>query len=99
MHLLTNDNLHLPDLAFFNYCAEKYNINRGVYNAIDSMLYARGVRHILKRRRTLLLFLQFINQSNQKLTSPINFGHGGVAIKINEYFLGKVNVDEKEFIY
>jgi riboflavin kinase len=98
MHPLSEDNIHLTDLSFFVYCEKEYSVNRGVYNTIDSMFYDRGIRHIITRRKALLSFLEFIHRANP-YPSRIKFGHGGLAAKVNEYWLGRANDDEKETIY
>lgn len=99
VHLISDDNIQLPDLSFFHYCEKAYRINRGVYNTIDSIFYGKGVRNILTRRQILLSFLDYIIQMNHQETSHLKFGHGGLTAKINEYWLGEMHNDDKKTIY
>jgi riboflavin kinase len=73
--------IHLNDLSFIRLCYEKYGVNKGVYNTIDAWFYSKGVENILERRRKILLFLQYI-----KNHSCSKFGHGGLTIKLQEFF-------------
>lgn len=83
----TSKYLNLPDLQFFNWCNQKYQVNRGVYNTIDQWFYEYGIVDIHYRRIQLLAFLEFvkgerIEQDKQKF---IRFGHGGLTKRLNEF--------------
>ncbi|MEY2195660.1 hypothetical protein AB7942_23420 [Neobacillus sp. BF23-41] len=83
----TSKYLNLPDLQFFNWCNQQYQVNRGVYNTIDQWFYEYGIVNIHYRRIQLLAFLEFvkgerIEQDKQKF---IRFGHGGLTKRLNEF--------------
>lgn len=76
------DKLHLPDLLFFKYCHNNYQINRGIYNTIDSWFYNQGVLDILERRSQIIYFLNY----NQKIGFVGGkFGKGGLSEQLNEF--------------
>jgi riboflavin kinase len=83
----TSKYLNLPDLQFFNWCNQQYQVNRGVYNTIDQWFYEYGIVNIHYRRIQLLAFLEFvkgerIEQDKQKF---IRSGHGGLTKRLNEF--------------
>ena len=81
-----NKIIHLTDLSFINVCANKYGINRGVYNTIDEWFYRQGLLNILERRKNILFFLDYIKGKNEFKNSRYKFGHGGLTIKLQEYY-------------
>lgn len=77
------DTLHLPDLLFFEYCRDTYQINRGVYNTIESWFYNQGEKDILSRRNQLLCFLNY----NEELgVVNAKFGRGGLSERLNNFY-------------
>jgi riboflavin kinase len=64
-------------------------MNRGIYNTVESWLYNRGMDDILKRRNTLLCFLQFAHSKSEFRDSKghLKFGHGGLQLALNHYWL------------
>lgn len=79
--------IHLPDLSFIRLCNEKYGVNRGLYNTIDTFFYERGFERIVERRKNILSFLDYIQKDTDENSSRIKFGSGGLKIKIDEYFI------------
>ncbi|WP_019122658.1 riboflavin kinase [Brevibacillus massiliensis] len=80
------DEVHLTDFAFGKLCEDVYGINRGVYNTIETSLYARGLTHITKRRKAVLSFLEYLTfQKSVKRTSQIKFGNGGLTANLQEF--------------
>ncbi|MGJ7912673.1 hypothetical protein [Neobacillus sp. LXY-1] len=79
--------LNLPDLQFFAWCNQKYQINRGVYNTIEQWFYDYGVVHIHNRRIQMLAFLEFVTEERhgQIQEKILRFGHGGLTKKLNEF--------------
>jgi len=74
---------HLPDIRFCQYCFEKYRLNRGVYNTIDTWLYDHGYRNVTVRRELALAFLEFHHR-----TEPLEEG-------MKFYKFGKGNLVER----
>ena len=69
--------LNLPDLQFFNWCNQQYQVNRGVYNTIDQWFFEYGIVNIHYRRIQLLAFLEFakgetFEQDKQKFIDIID---------------------------
>jgi len=91
--------INRTDLSFFQYCEQKYGINRGVFNTIEALLYDRGFIQILSRRQTILSFLEFVIQSGPKQSNRYKFGPGGLSSKIKEFWLERMEDIEKESIY
>lgn len=88
MVLLSDDEIQMTDYAFMKLCETSYGINRGVFNTIDSMLYERGIKNILIRRKTILSFLEFaVGTSHDPEGRRNKFGPGGLALKINQFCL------------
>jgi hypothetical protein len=81
-----NKIIHLTDLSFLNVCTNKYRINRGVYNTIDEWFYRQGLLNILERRKNILFFLEYIKGKTEFKNSSCKFGHGGLTIKLEEYY-------------
>lgn len=76
--------IHLPDLHFVQFCEERFGLNRGVYNTIDSWFYHKGVTDIINRRKSILHFLGNIRQSIQN--GRLKFGHGGLSMCLSTYW-------------
>ena len=88
MYLMTENNINMPDLFFFELCKENFGINRGVFNTIDSMFYDKGFMNIHHRRKEILNFLEYSFGEPKVAKCPRNkFGHGGLSLKLNEYCL------------
>lgn len=75
----------MPDLLFAKLCDEKFQINKGVLNAIDVWFYQRGLRQIAKRRKTILSFVHYINNSEQP-SKKIKFGPGGLSTRLEQFW-------------
>lgn len=78
--------IHLTDLSFAHVCADKYGINRGVFNTIDEWFYRQGLQNILERRKNILSFLEFIKGKSEFKNSRCKFGPGGLMTKLQEYY-------------
>ncbi|MBP1155362.1 MULTISPECIES: hypothetical protein [unclassified Paenibacillus] len=88
MVLITDDEIQMTDYSFMKLCETSYGINRGVFNTIDSMLYERGIKNILIRRKTILSFLEYVVVlSNEPEGRRNMFGPGGLSLKINQFCL------------
>jgi riboflavin kinase len=88
MYLITEDNINMPDLPFFELCEQNFGINRGVFNTIDSMFYEKGFKNIHSRRKEILTFLKYSFGEPKGIKCSRNkFGHGGLSLKLNEYCL------------
>lgn len=74
--------LNLPDLKFVQFCAWKFQLNRGIYNNIDNWFYEQGVQNIVHRRKVIIQFLFFICINGQK----VKFGSGGLKNKLEEFW-------------
>ncbi|AOH53532.1 hypothetical protein ABE28_004140 [Peribacillus muralis] len=86
MLLGAEETVHLTDLSFISVCNEKYGINRGVYNTIDAWFYKQGLNNILERRNSILEFLEFIKGTADMKHSQCKFGHGGLTVKLEEFY-------------
>ena len=76
--------IHFPDLQFCRYCEEKFGINRGLYNTIESWFFAKGLSNIIERRMTVLYFLDFLagGKTNKTGSVKLKVGHGGLTKKL-----------------
>lgn len=83
----TSKYLNLPDLLFFNWCHQQYQVNRGVFNTIDQWFYEYGIVNIHYRRIQLMAFLDFVKDeiTKQDQSKYIRFGHGGLTKRLNEF--------------
>ena len=87
MNPTMEETINLTDLSFTRFCCERYGINRGIYNTIDSWFFNQGFRNILERRKKILSFLEFVqNKHTLNRSSRCKFGNGGLTIKLQEYF-------------
>jgi riboflavin kinase len=84
------ETVNIPDLSFINICNEKYGINRGVYNTIDAWFYNQGIHQIIKRRETILSFLEYIKEKYITDNRRCKFGHGGLTEKLEEYYFSNI---------
>jgi riboflavin kinase len=91
---INSNTIHLPDLQFVQFCEERFGLNRGVYNTIDSWFYHKGVIDIVNRRKRILHFLENICHSIQN--SKLKFGHGGLSSCLSSYW-DKCTKDHLEF--
>lgn len=78
------EKIHLADILFSEFCQLRYNINRGIYNTIDTWFYENGEKNILARRKLILEFLRFVNGSGMQ---KVKFGKGGLSRKLQEFYL------------
>ena len=80
--------IHLPDLQFCKLCEDIYGVNRGVYNTIEDWFSNKGINNILIRRTMILDFLAFTcgHSISQSCKGKFKFGHGGLTIKLEEFF-------------
>ncbi|WP_285768445.1 hypothetical protein [Peribacillus sp. SI8-4] len=85
-----DETIHLTDLSFITVCNEKYGINRGVYNTIDAWFYKQGINNILERRNSILFFLEFIKGNSDMKNNQYKFGHGGLTVKLEEFFFPRM---------
>lgn len=76
--------IHLPDLEFARYCADKYGVNRGIYNTIDKWFSEKGYNDIVKRRRKILYFLEWVTAY---ITDDLKlkFGNKGLSEQMERY--------------
>lgn len=80
--------MHLPDIMFTKIIDERFGINKGVYNTIDSWFWKKGVTSIKHRRKTILMFLM----TNSSSTNKVKIGAGQLTVKLEQYW------NEKNFI-
>ena len=80
--------IHLPDIEFYNWCSERFSINRGVYNVIDHWFFENGIKNIINRRTTIVQFLSYLqtNALSPNTKMYVKFGKGGVK-KSLQYFV------------
>ena len=84
------ENIHLPDLIFSKLCLERYKINRGIYNTIDSWFFERGIKDILQRRKKTIYFLEHVIRENKvdntgNGTKYFKFGHGNLSLELSDF--------------
>ncbi|WP_227551538.1 hypothetical protein [Metabacillus sediminilitoris] len=78
--------VHLPDLHFIQFCEKEFNVNRGIYNTIDTWFFNYGIKNLLERRQTIIYFLQNLNEIRKKNnTTKIKFGSGGLTSSLTEF--------------
>ncbi|MGG3694052.1 hypothetical protein [Heyndrickxia ginsengihumi] len=99
--LKQNEYLNLPDLLFFNWCQQQYNVNRGIYNTIDQWFYHYGIKEILPRRLYILSFLRFALDKKLVTDSKkfIRFGNGGLTKQLAVFMTETENESEKTALY
>jgi riboflavin kinase len=90
MELGSNRILHFPDLVFVKWCEEKFGVNRGIYNTIDSWFYEKGLSDIVRRRQCILHFL-YNNAQNSFKGEKIKFGHGGLTTCLSSYWATRLD--------
>lgn len=78
--------IHLTDLSFIQVCFEKYGINRGIYNTIDSWFYEQGINNIIERRKNIIFFLEFISSRVEMKNCRKKFGNGGLKVTLEEFY-------------
>ncbi|WP_199203743.1 hypothetical protein [Sporosarcina sp. P16b] len=83
MHVETA--IHLTDIAFVRLCSDRFGVNKGVYNTIDTFFYDRGFEDIVERRKNVLVFLEYIKRTGNGEEQRVKFGSGGLSLKIEEY--------------
>src|SRR3954467_5507579 len=84
----TSKYLNLPDLQFYHWCNQQYQVNRGVYNTIDQWFFEYGIVNIHYRRIQLLAFLEFAKGETfeqDKQQKFIRFGHRGLKKRLTEF--------------
>lgn len=92
--LKQNEYLNLPDLQFFNWCNQQYQLNRGIYNTIDQWFYDYGIKEILSRRIYILAFLGFVKETEPESDQHkfMRFGNRGLTKQLNEF----IAIQDKE---
>jgi riboflavin kinase len=72
--------IHLPDIEFYNWCSERFSIDRGVDNVIDHWFFENGIENITNRRTTIVQFLTYLQTKDLSPNSKmyLKFGKGGV---------------------
>lgn len=83
-----NEKIHLPDIPFSKFCEYEYRINRGIYNTIDGWFYEQGETDILSRRRRIIDFLDYLNETR---FGEKSLGKGGLSKKLHDFY-------KKEFV-
>ncbi|AKO94453.1 hypothetical protein [Priestia filamentosa] len=83
----TSEYLNLPNIHFYNWCYQRYGLNRGTFNTIEDWLYNHGVINVLSRRIYLLAFLNYLEEKGIKKgsTKYLKFGQGGLARKFHDF--------------
>jgi riboflavin kinase len=84
---ISKHTVHSTDYIFQRLCEEKFGVNRGVYNTIDCWFYEKGMGDILKRRKEILNFLQFLTcklDGNHPI--KVKFGKGGLVKNLDEFW-------------
>ncbi|WP_052343752.1 riboflavin kinase [Bacillus massiliigorillae] len=77
---------HLPDFSFVQFCKEKFGVNRGVYNVIDSWFYHNGSVDILERRNIIIHFLDYMHHSKEiKSNGRMKIGKNGLSTMFDEF--------------
>lgn len=81
------DPVHLPDKQFVDWCAESYLINRGVFNVIDSWFFENGVQDVIRRRKIIVQFLNYLKAdgNNPEDKKFLKFGKGGVKHSLEKF--------------
>lgn len=84
--------LHFPEVRFFQWCNEKYKINKGIYHTIDEWFYTNGINNIISRRIHVIAYLEYLLTQDQFQTDSkyVKFGNGGLVKSLNE-FLAETN--------
>ena len=93
MEFQSEEILQMPDLLFARICEEKYEINKGVYNTIDSWFYKEGLSQIVERRKMILSFFQYIRFTENQ-GKRVKFGPGGLTIRLERFWnqqVGRLN--------
>ncbi|MGE7119024.1 hypothetical protein ACQKIC_02260 [Peribacillus sp. NPDC046944] len=79
--------VHLPDLAFVNWCSEIFFINKGIFNRIDLWFFEYGFYNITARRKGIIYFLRYLHSKN--LYNPnkmyLQFGKGGLKAYFDSF--------------
>jgi len=88
------DPVHLPDKQFVDWCAESYLINRGVFNVIDSWFFENGVQDVIRRRKIIILFLNYLKANDNDLEDKkfLKFGKGGVKNSLQNFVNESVKI-------
>lgn len=90
-NLQTEEILNMPDLLFSKFCEEHFEINKGVYNTIDSWFYQQGINRIVHRRKMILTFCQSIRLLRKE---KVKFGPKGLTSRLNAFWTQIVNGKE-----
>lgn len=78
---------HYADLFFQKFIYDHFGINKGVLNTIDISLYELGFTNIIKRRRTIILFLMNIKNDLYKEGIGIIFGRGELTNRLESFLI------------
>ncbi|MFJ8063237.1 riboflavin kinase [Psychrobacillus sp. NPDC096426] len=80
--------IHMPDLDFARFCDETYGVNRGIYNTVDKWFANHQVINIVKRRESILHFLDWVTFYFPE-DKKVKFGSKGLSEQL-EHFLYNV---------
>lgn len=80
--------IHMPDLEFARFCDETYGVNRGIYNTVDKWFADHQVSNIVKRRESILHFLDWVTFYFPE-AKRVKFGSKGLSEQL-EHFLYNV---------
>jgi riboflavin kinase len=79
--------VHSTDLSFMQFCEKEFGINRGIYNTIDDWFFNIGIKNLLKRRKTIIMFLQGLQKRDSTQPSKkVKFGNGGLKLCLGEFW-------------
>lgn len=85
--------VHSTDLSFMQFCEKEFGINRGIYNTIDNWFFNIGIKNLLKRRKTIIVFLQGLQKKDNKPQNKVKFGHGGLSLCLGEFWNSDLSND------
>jgi len=79
--------LHFPEVRFFQWCNEKYKINKGIYHTIDEWFYSNGINNIISRRIHVIAYLEYMWEQEQFQTDNkyVKFGSGGLTRSLKQF--------------
>jgi riboflavin kinase len=84
--------LQYTDYGFYRYCADRFGINRGIYNTVDEWFYHHGYHdNIVERRQQIICFMDFLaGTENEESSGKVKIGVGGLRSKFTEFAHGKI---------
>ncbi|MGJ9460707.1 hypothetical protein [Oceanobacillus sp. CF4.6] len=87
MDILHENILHLPDWQFVCFCRDRFGLNKGVYNTIDTWFYENGIINITERRKQIVYFLD--SKTNQMENGKLKFGPKKLNLFLSEHLQSK----------